>query len=138
MYCYLRIYLTQAPLLVAWSLLDFGSQILVSQCAYALCIQKVNIIMVCFCIIERLVRIATVIAVLPSKKRFVDIISEDLSFTINFNFVGFNKFHWKYKNRMKSVTVQGDCNSFFASIVLCMGCARGGGRGQLPHVPLPP
>jgi len=68
MYCYLRIYLTQAPLLVAWSLLDFGSQILVSQCAYALCIQKVNIIMVCFCIIERLVRIATVIAVLPSKK----------------------------------------------------------------------
>jgi len=30
---------------------------------------------------------------------------------------------------MKSVTVQGDCNSFFASIVLCMGCARGGGRG---------
>ena len=102
-----------------------------------ICIQKVNIILVCFCIIERLVRIATVIAVLPSK-RFVDIICEDLSFTINFNFVGFNKFHWKYKNRMKSVTVQGDCNSFFASIVLCMGCARGGGRGQLPHVPLPP
>lgn len=32
---------------------------------------------------------------------------------------------------MKSVTVQGDCNSFFASIVLCMGCARGGGSCPL-------